>query len=211
VYALPVAPSPPHRSKVHPRAHLPAVALWVASMIALLAPASLVPAVAGGSSSVPAGGVLAARAIASPRVPQLWAPVDGPLVRGFEEPAGPFGPGHRGVDFAAVPGVPVRAPASGRVTFAGRVAGTTWVTIEVAPAVLVTLGPLRTLESSVGQATATGVRLGTLESGHAGADPSVAAVHLGLRVDGTYIDPLPWLAGLARPRLAPLSEPGGPH
>jgi septal ring factor EnvC (AmiA/AmiB activator) len=97
------------------------------------------------------------------------------------------------------------------VTFAGQVAGTTWVTLEVAPAVLVTLGPLRTLEWSVGQVVATGDRLGTLASGHASPDPSVAALHLGLRVDGVYVDPLPWLAGLARPRLAPLSEPGGPH
>ncbi len=144
-------------------------------------------------------------------MPELRPPVDGSLVRGFEEPAGPFGPGHRGVDFGAAPGAPVHAPARGRVTFAGQVAGTTWVTLEVAPAVLVTLGPLRTLEWSVGQVVATGDRLGTLASGHASPDPSVAALHLGLRVDGVYVDPLPWLAGLARPRLAPLSEPGGPH
>jgi len=243
---------------------VPAVLLWLAGMVALVAPASLAPALAGSStvsaadpvsqaatSASPAaapagttlaadpagtspaadpagtrpargfagakaaglasGGIRPARTATAPRVPALRPPVDGPLVRGFEEAAGPFGPGHRGVDFGAVPGLPVRAPASGRVTFAGPVAGTTWVTIQVAPAVLVTLGPLRTLEASVGQATTTGDRLGTLASGHASPDPSVAALHLGLRVHGTYIDPLPWLAGLARPRLAPLSEPGGPH
>ncbi|HZD37004.1 MAG TPA: M23 family metallopeptidase [Actinomycetes bacterium] len=143
--------------------------------------------------------------------PALLPPVDGPLARGFEEAAGPFGPGHRGVDFGAGPGAPVRAPASGRVTFAGPVAGTTWVTLEVAPAVLVTLGPLRTPRVAAGRPVASGEPLGTLASGHASRDPGVAALHLGLRVDGTYVDPLPWLVGLARPRLAPLAEPGGPH
>ena len=105
----------------------------------------------------------------------------------------------------------MRAPASGRVTFAGPVAGTTWVTLEVAPAVLVTLGPLRTPRVAAGRPVASGEPLGTLASGHASRDPGVAALHLGLRVDGTYVDPLPWLVGLARPRLAPLAEPGGPH
>jgi murein DD-endopeptidase MepM/ murein hydrolase activator NlpD len=162
---------------------------------------------------------------APPRVPLLHPPVDGPLLRGFEETAGPYGPGHRGVDFGAAPGAPVRAPASGRVTFAGRVAGVTWVTIEVAPAVLVTVGPLRGVATSVGRVVTTGAPVGTLAPGHpvvhrspaAGGSPGespragVAALHLGLRASGVYVDPLPWLAGLARPRLAPLAEPGGPH
>jgi murein DD-endopeptidase MepM/ murein hydrolase activator NlpD len=162
---------------------------------------------------------------AMPRVPLLRAPVDGPLLRGFEEPAGPYGPGHRGVDFGAAPGSPVRAPASGRVTFAGRAVGTTWVTIEVAPTVLVTLGPLQRVATSVGRAVTAGGPIGTLAPGHPLVDPApvpgqgpspasasdLAALHLGLRVNGVYVDPLPWLAGLARPRLAPLAEPGGPH
>ena len=78
----------------------------------------------------------------SPRVPRLWMPVTGPLVRGFDARAGPYGPGHRGIDIAASVGEPVRAPAAGRVAFAGPVAGTNWVSLRVAPGVLVTLGPL---------------------------------------------------------------------
>jgi murein DD-endopeptidase MepM/ murein hydrolase activator NlpD len=144
-------------------------------------------------------------------VPRLEPPVEGPLVRGFEEPAGPYGPGHRGVDFAAVPGAPVGSPAAGRVSFAGPVAGTTWLTIEVASGVLVTLGPLRSPRSPTGAAVAVGEHLGTLASGHAASSATAAALHLGLRVDGVYVDPLPWLAGLAPPRLVPLAEPGGPH
>ena len=158
---------------------------------------------------------------APPRVPLLHPPVDGPLLRGFEATAGLYGPGHRGVDVGAAPGAPVRAPASGRVTFAGRVAGVTWVTIEVAPAVLVTVGPLRGVATSVGWEVTTGAPVGTLAPGHPvvdggpapGGSPHarLAALHLGLRLSGVYVDPLPWLAGLARPRLAPLAEPGGPH
>jgi murein DD-endopeptidase MepM/ murein hydrolase activator NlpD len=161
-----------------------------------LAPAPLAPAATG-------------------RVPPLHPPVEGPLVRGFEEPAGPYGPGHRGVDFAAAPGTPVRSPAAGRVTFAGPVAGTTWVTVEATPGVLVAVGPLRGVNLAVGDAVAVGEGLGSLAGGHSTTDPRTrahaTAAHLGLRVDGVYVDPLPWLAGLARPRLVPLSEPGGPH
>lgn len=211
--ALPARPSA-SRSRSVP----PAPLLWIVSMVAALTfPPLLLPALARDGVGAPAAdrvhvaGAQPTGDRAAPRVPRLRPPVEGPLVRGFEELAGPFGPGHRGVDFSAAPGAPVQAPVRGRVTFAGLVAGTTWVTIQVAPAVLVTLGPLRSLESAVGQTTTTGDHLGRLASGHASADPSVAVLHLSLRVGGVHVDPLPWLAGLARPRLAPLPEPGGPH
>jgi murein DD-endopeptidase MepM/ murein hydrolase activator NlpD len=152
---------------------------------------------------------------ATGRVPRLRQPVLGPLVRGFEAPAGPYGPGHRGLDFAAAAGTMVRSPAGGRVTFAGPVAGTTWVTVEAVQGVLVTVGPLESTSVSVGEPVRAGLGLGALAVGHPTADPATGtpttAAHLGLRVDGVYVDPLPWLAGLAPPRLVLLSEPGGPH
>ena len=102
----------------------------------------------------------------SPRVPRLWMPVTGPLVRGFDARAGPYGPGHRGIDIAAPVGELVRAPTAGRVVFAGPVAGVNWVTLMAAPGVLVTLGPL--LDPAV---TATRVRskspVGRVGPGHA--------------------------------------------
>ncbi len=49
-----------------------------------------------------------------------------------------------------------------------------------------------------------------LAPGHSGGGHTTT-LHLGLRVDGVYVDPLPWLTGFASPRLAPLREPGGPH
>jgi murein DD-endopeptidase MepM/ murein hydrolase activator NlpD len=150
----------------------------------------------------------------SPRVPALWMPVTGPLVRGFDARAGPYGPGHRGIDIAAPVGELVRAPTAGRVVFAGPVAGVNWVTLVVAPGVLVTLGPL--LDPVV---TATRVRsrapVGRIGPGHpatraAPASPAApAALHLSVRVDGVYVDPLVYLVDRPRPRLVPLPAPGG--
>jgi murein DD-endopeptidase MepM/ murein hydrolase activator NlpD len=125
-------------------------------------------------------------------------PVRGPVVRGFEEPAGPYGPGHRGVDVRAPVGAPVAAPAAGTVTFAGRVAGSTWVSLRVAPGVVVTVGPLRRPAVAAGRRVAAAAPVGRLAAGHGGA------VHLSLRVDGAYVDPLPWLVDRPRPRLVPL-------
>ena len=137
------------------------------------------------------------------RVPALRMPLAGPVVRGFELPAGPFGPGHRGVDVGARVGEVVRAPAAGRVVFAGPVAGTSWVTLLVAPGVMVTVGPLlpdRRLAAGRVRALAVVGRVGL---GHG------EALHLSLRVDGVYVDPLRYLVDRPRPRLAPLLAPGG--
>ena len=144
----------------------------------------------------------------SPRVPALWMPVTGPLVRGFDARAGSFGPGHRGIDIAAPVGELVRAPTAGRVVFAGPVAGVNWVTLVVAPGVLVTLGPV--LDPVV---TATRVRskapVGRIGPGHAATPAAPAALHLSVRVDGVYVDPLVYLVDRPRPRLVPLPAPGG--
>jgi septal ring factor EnvC (AmiA/AmiB activator) len=157
----------------------------------------------------------------SPRVPALWMPVPGLLVRGFDTRAGPYGPGHRGVDIAARVGESVRAPAAGEVVFAGPVAGINWVSILVAPGVLVTLGPLLDPPR-----TAASVRsrmpVGRVAPGHQATqahprDPSgpggpggETTLHLSVRVDGVYVDPLAYLVDRPRPRLAPLPTPAGP-
>jgi septal ring factor EnvC (AmiA/AmiB activator) len=152
-----------------------------------------------------------------PRVPGLWMPIRGPVVRGFDARAGRYGPGHRGIDIAAPVGEPVRAPARGRVVFAGPVAGTTWLTLEVAPGVLVTVGPLLEPVATTGRVRST-APVGRLGPGH-GAGPGSrsppeesagrSTLHLSVRVDGAYVDPLAYLVDRPRARLAPLLAPGG--
>jgi murein DD-endopeptidase MepM/ murein hydrolase activator NlpD len=137
------------------------------------------------------------------RAPALRMPVVGTVVRGFEEPAGQYGPGHRGIDLAAPVGERVAAPAAGRVVFAGPVAGRGWVSLLVAPGVVVTVGPLLQTATAVGPSARALDPLGRLGPGHAGS------LHLSLRIDGVYVDPLPYLVDRPRPRLAPLLAPGG--
>ena len=153
-----------------------------------------------------------------PPVPPIWMPVAGAVVRGFDARAGPYGPGHRGIDIAASVGELVRAPAAGRVAFAGPVAGTNWVSLRVAPGVLVTLGPLLDPGAAVGPVRRS-APVGRAGPGHAlppGEPPPAqgglrggATLHLSVRVDGVYVDPLAYLVDRPRPRLAPLLAPGG--
>jgi len=139
-----------------------------------------------------------------PRVPALWMPVHGAVVRGFDARDGPYGPGHRGIDIAAPEGTTARAPAAGKVAFAGPVAGTTWVSLVVAPGVRVTLGPL--LDPTAAKRVRLRDPLGRVGPGHR---VGAVTLHLSVRVDGVYVDPLAYLVDRPRPRLAPLSSPGG--
>ena len=144
-----------------------------------------------------------------PRVPGLWMPVAGAVVRGFDARAGPYGPGHRGIDIAAAVGELVWAPAAGRVVFAGPVAGTTWVSLRIAPGVVATVGPVLDPAARPGLVRPRPglVRarspIGRVGPGHG------TTLHLGVRVDGVYVDPLPYLLDRPRARLAPLLAPGG--
>jgi murein DD-endopeptidase MepM/ murein hydrolase activator NlpD len=150
-----------------------------------------------------------------PRVPALWMPVTGSVVRGFDARAGPFGRGHRGIDIAASVGATVRAPAAGRIAFAGPVAGTTWISLLVAPGVRVTLGPL--LDPVTDVRVPSRAPLGRVGPGHGAGTAGGAGsgtgtgttLHLSVRVDGVYVDPLAYLIDRPRPRLAPLPAPGG--
>jgi murein DD-endopeptidase MepM/ murein hydrolase activator NlpD len=163
-------------------------------------PAGPGPAGPGSAGSGPAG---PGAAWDPERVPPLRMPLAGPIVRGFDATAGTYGPGHRGVDIGGRAGQAVRAPAGGLVRFAGPVAGVTWVSLLVAPGVTATVGPLLEVEVTPGQRVRALAPVGTLGPGHG------MTLHLGLRVDGVYVDPLPYLLDRPRPRLAPLLQPGG--
>ena len=201
---LPPYPQSGRRSVRGWRLPLLALLLTVAALVPVAAPA------ATGEGLVAPPPATAPR---PPRVPALWMPVTGSVVRGFDARAGPYGPGHRGIDIAAPVGATVRAPAAGRVVFAGPVAGTTWTSLLVAQGVRVTLGPL--LDPVRAGGVPSRAPLGRLGPGHGAgtgqrAGPGWGAtLHLSVRVDGVYVDPLAYLIDGPRPRLAPLPTPGG--
>ena len=129
--------------------------------------------------------------------PQLAAvaPVSGAVVRRFEQPDGPYGRGHRGVDLAAAPGEVVRAALAGTVRFAGAVAGETWVTVDHGDGLETTYGGVAP-EVSAGARVATGQRLGRVRAGRRVLD-------WGARAGGDYLDPLGLLGGWRVRLVAP--------
>ena len=135
----------------------------------------------------------AATAAPASDVLRLIPPVDGPIVRDFEEPRHRFGPGHRGIDISAPSGATVRAAAAGVVTFAGIVAATRAVTIEHGEGLETTYSDLGTTSVVAGQRVTEGSILGTVSRPHAGAAPGL---HLGVKVQGRYVDPRLMLGAL---------------
>jgi murein DD-endopeptidase MepM/ murein hydrolase activator NlpD len=122
--------------------------------------------------------------------------VDAPIAQGFVAPATPYGPGHRGVDYATTPGQPVVAEADGAVDFAGRVAGQLHVVVAHADGVRTSYSYLATIAVVVGQRVIGGQVVGT-------AGP---LLHVGARIGDAYIDPLSLLppdGGHVHVRLVP--------
>ncbi|NED91782.1 M23 family metallopeptidase, partial [Streptomyces sp. SID11233] len=113
------------------------------------------------------------------------------VVRGWEPPATDYGPGHRGVDLAAGPGTEVLAAASGRVSFAGGVAGRGVLAIELAgtgdPPLRTTYEPVRPLVAKGDEITA-GQVVAVMAAGpfHCAS----GCLHWGLRRAAAYLDPL---------------------
>jgi murein DD-endopeptidase MepM/ murein hydrolase activator NlpD len=112
----------------------------------------------------------------------LIAPVEGPVTAGFA-PIGDYA-GHWGIDFGVTVGTPIRAPASGRVTFAGSVAGMLSVTIEPVSGYKVSVSYLSELAVLAGQSVSRGQTIGRSGSPHGSP-----GAHLSARIDGRYVDP----------------------
>lgn len=129
----------------------------------------------------------------------------------FERPAHRWSPGHRGVDLAAEAGQAVVAPASGTVTFVGRVADRSVVAVETPDGLRSTLEPVAATVA-IGQVVAAGDVVGTVEDPAAGRShcaPSTC-LHWGVRRGAgrgaVYLDPLLVLltqGSLAAPVLLP--------
>lgn len=122
------------------------------------------------------------------------------VVRGFDPPTTPYGPGHRGVDLLGRPGQPVRTALAGSVTYAGRLAGRGVVVVGHG-ATRTTYEPVAAIVT-VGSPVAAGDRIGTLELPGSHCFPR-ACLHWGWIAGETYLDPLR-LVGAGPVRLLPL-------
>jgi murein DD-endopeptidase MepM/ murein hydrolase activator NlpD len=123
------------------------------------------------------------------------------VVAGFVAPAGPFAPGHRGVDLGGRVGDPVRSAAAGVVAFAGVVAGRGVVSVDHPGGLRTSYEPV-TATVARGDQVGAGEVLGRLES-MASHCPPAACLHWGLRRGETYLDPRSML-GAVRVRLLPV-------
>lgn len=137
-------------------------------------------------------------------VPWQW-PVTGAIVRGFDPPDDPYGAGHRGIDIAATIGTVIVAPDDGVVTFAGKVGGRLFLTIDHGGGVSSTCSWLTSVQVHKNDHVVRGQPIATTGWGH--ADLPVPHLHFGARKDGTYVDPMAYLTPLLVTgliRLAPL-------
>lgn len=134
----------------------------------------------------------------------LW-PLDGQrlVAEPYRAPAHEYGAGHRGIDLVAAVGTVVRAPANGVVAFRGTVVDRPLLTIEHPGGLVSTFEPL---ESGLapGDAVAAGDEIGVVAvGGHA----SAGTMHLGVRLDDDYINPMLLFGPVARAVLLPCCEP----
>ncbi|MGW1347625.1 peptidoglycan DD-metalloendopeptidase family protein [Kribbella sp. NPDC002412] len=149
----------------------------------------------------------AAPAAAAPD-PAVWPLTPRPpVVRGFELPAKPWLPGHRGVDLSGSPGQPVRAATAGTITYAGLLAGR--------GVVVVSTGVRRTTYEpivagvTVGTAVTPGTVIGRLSAAGSHCAPATC-LHWGLVQGRQYLNPLALLPD--RPvRLLPLTPAHPPQ
>ncbi len=143
-----------------------------------------------GISAQPTTGVVRQ---ASPSAGWQWPLAPQPEVeRGFDPPDRPWLPGHRGVDLRAAVGQPVLAPAAGRVTYAGSLAGRGVVVVAHPNGLRSTFEPVVT-GLAVGQHVAPGQPVAQV-SGEAGHCAAAVCLHWGVLRERTYLDPLSFLA-----------------
>jgi murein DD-endopeptidase MepM/ murein hydrolase activator NlpD len=121
----------------------------------------------------------------------VW-PVDAPraVTREYRAPASAYGAGHRGLDITVANGQLVRAPAHGRVLFAGFVAGRAVVTLDHGAGVVSTLTPVDAVVG-VGTDVLAGAPIGIVRFPDTVWDDAhvCSCLHLGARYLGQYVSP----------------------
>jgi murein DD-endopeptidase MepM/ murein hydrolase activator NlpD len=114
------------------------------------------------------------------------------VVRAFDAPDSPWGPGHRGIDLAAKKGDLVLAPVSGTIHFSGRVVDRGIITIKTGNGDLVSIEPVEATVTS--GSVKAGERIGRVGAGHCAG----GCLHIGLRVQDEYRSPAQELGVLTR-------------
>jgi hypothetical protein len=193
--SVPTRRSPGVRLRLRPRRRHHQPRRWPPprALAALAALAASAAALAAAIAHPPA-------ASAQPAVTYV-PPVDSPVVDPFRPPAGPYGPGNRGLEYDTEPGQPVRASADGTVVFAGAVGGTRHVTVLHADGVRTSYSFLARVDVVRGQRVAQGDPVGTAGD----------RLHLGARIGDAYFDPavLFGTGGPSRVELVPFEVPPG--
>ncbi|WP_341957317.1 M23 family metallopeptidase [Microbacterium sp. LWH13-1.2] len=167
------------------------------AIILLVALLSVDPHVPANADTPPATTVLAA-------APWTW-PVDGvrSVANPYRAPAHEYGAGHRGVDIVSAQSGAVRAPADGIVAFRGTVVDRPLLTIEHSDGYVSTFEPVMSTLSP-GDVVTAGDAIGTVGSG---GHTSPGTMHLGVRLDGDYINPMLLFAEVPRAVLLPCCDP----
>ena len=139
---------------------------------------------------------------------RLDAPVAGVLrvVNSFRAPTSAWTAGHRGVDLEAAVGIEVLAPASGTVSFSGRVVDRGVVTITHPNGLRSSLEPVEPLVR-IGDQVRVGQAIG-LVSGVPGHCAPGVCLHWGVRLGATYLDPIDLLRGFGPIVLLPIDGSG---
>ena len=133
----------------------------------------------------------------------------GAIVRGFDPPDDPYGAGHRGIDIAAAVGTLIVAPDDGVVTFAGKVGGRLFLTIDHGRGITSTCSWLTSVLVHKNDHVTKGQPVATSGWGH--PEMPMPQLHFGVRLNGSYVDPMAFLGPLSVAsliRLAPLGASG---
>lgn len=106
---------------------------------------------------------------------------------------GPFQAGHRGIDMPTATAAQVTSPTNGVVTFVGTVVDRPVISIEVDDHTIASFEPI-TSHLEAGDEVARGDPLGTVATG---GHCMNECLHLGVRVNGAYVNPMRFLVGRA--------------
>ena len=116
-------------------------------------------------------------------VSQPVPPVRGVVIDGFRAPACQRCAGHRGVTIATTSGTSVRAVTDGVIVFVGQVAHVLYVVEDIGRGARVTYGRLDSSSAVPGSLVTAGQAIGVTSD----------RLYLGVRAQGSYVNPLQFL------------------